>query len=469
MPYDWTPIPLDAKWFANVQETSLTKAHAAVENCFLTEANGVSRFPGLKDFADLPGNERVYLSEFREDLIAVTGAGRVLRADRNGNVEDVTRVPITGGRRPTFSETPEYLAIAAGGQIVAFDGKKTAVLSDNAPLASHVGYVDGYLVANEINSDRFAYSGANQPKSWASLDTFAVSGSPDPVSSLLVTPFREIVVAGPQSIEQYERLSSGDPPFFRRWSLGEGIHKDAAETLCFEDNAVWAVNSKYEFARYSGQTGQSVSDDIGRRLESIDNWTDAWATPILIQGQKFMLLAVPNATNPYGSLGLTLLLDYRQSKWLSLYGWDTAEGRPVRWPGWSYKPLWGRHFVGGQGKIMELTADTHWHAGQPSRMLLRTAPMSELGNVRIDAMRLRLKRGIGSNTAESTIRVRASRDGRPFGNWSRKSFGKAGDATPYVSFGNFGCATVWQFEIEVTDDCDAQLVKWDAQLTKLGP
>lgn len=467
MPAAWTAIPLDAKWFSNVQETSLTKAHAAVENCFLTEANGVSRFPGLKNFVNLPGEERVFLHDFRDDLIAVTGAGRMYRMDKDGNVEDVTQVPISGGRRPTFTETDEYLAVAAGGPIIAFDGQKTTVLSENAPLASHLGSVDNYLLAAEINSDRFQYSNAGAPRQWSSLDTFAASGSPDPVNALLVTDFREVIVGGPRSIEQYERLTTGDPPFFRRWSVGGGIL--APYTMIFEDNAVWAVNQKYEFSRYSGQTGKSVSDDIGRSLEKVDDWTDAWATSLLIEGQKFILLAIPHATNPYGTKGLTLLLDYRQSKWLSLYGWITSDGIPARWPGWSYRPLWKRHFVGGEGKIFELTDSTYWHAGEKARMLIRTAPMSELGSVRIDAIRMRLKRGIGTNTAESYIRLRAARDGKPFGNWVRKGFGKAGQRDMYIEFGGFGCATVWQFEIEVTDDCDTQLVKMDAQITQLGP
>ncbi len=469
MPADWTPIPLNPKWFANVEETALTRAHARIENCFVTEADGVSRFPGLVEFASLPGNEPVYLHDFRDDLIAVTGAGRMYRLDKAAVTEDVTDVPISGGRRPTFTETSEYLLVAAGGPINKFDGRKTSILSEAAPLASHVGSIDNYVLASEIDSDRFAYSNPGAPGRWSPLDVFAASGSPDPVNALVVTPFREVIVAGPKSIEQYERLASGTPPFFRRWSVGEGILDQARYTLCYEDNAVWGVSPKFEFSRYSGQTGKSESDDIGRMLESVDNWDGSWATPMLVEGQKFILLAIPHASNPYGTKGLTLLLDYRQSKWMSLYGWDTALAAPVRWPGVSYRALWGRHFVGGHGKIWELRRGHYWHADRPARMLIRTAPMSELGTVRIDAMRMRMKRGIGSNTSESYIRVRASRDGRPFGRWVRRSFGRAGQVEGYIDFGGFGGATIWQFEVEVTDNCDASLVKWDAQVTRLGP
>lgn len=467
MPADWVPIPLNTKLFQNVQETALTRAFAAVENCFPTEADGISRFPGLAEFATLPNDfSRVYLHDYRNDLMATTAAGRTFRIDKQGRVEDRTGVTITGGMRHTFAKTDSGMLVAAGAQIVEFNGETTKILSEEAPLASHVAVVDNFVLANEVASGRFYHSGAGAYNKWDPLDTFAASGSPDEISALIVTPFREVLVAGPNSIEQFERLPSGDPPFFRRWSVGEGLF--APYTFCFEDNTAWGISEKFELARYSGQTQQSTSDDIGRTLDAIEDWEDAWAQPLQVLGQKFILLQVPNAVNPYGSKGLTFLYDYRQQKWSTLYGWDAEKNLPARWPGWSVYKLWGRVFVGGEGKIYELTPNTYYQGGNLSRMLFRTAHFSELGEMRIDQLRMRFRRGLGTYTSKSKISVRANRDNKGFGSWVRRDFGLRGEREMVIHFGNFGCAHTWQFEVQITDDVPVEIVKMEAQITRLG-
>lgn len=466
MPGKWIPIPLDSKLFLNVHEAVLTRAHAAVENSFVNEAGGHSRFPGLKDFSDLGGAARVYMAEWRGDLIAVTNQGKVYRLDKAGNPTRVQGVPVSGGRRVVFAKTDDELLMAAGGPIIRYAGDKTELFSKDAPNSTHVAFIDGFVVASEVDSGRFQHSSAGNFRTWSALDTFAASGSPDNINSLIVTPFRELLVCGEESIEQFERLPSGDPPFFRRWSVGEGIF--APHTLVFADNAAWGINRKFEFVRFSGQVTQPTSDDIGRSLEAIDDWTDAWAEVIQVIGNKFILLQAPFATNVYGTKGATFLYDFRQQKWGSLYGWDSVTGLPARWPGWSYLSLWGRHFVGGEGRIYELTTDTFWHAGTPARMLGRTAHLSELGEIRIDNLRARLRRGAGTNTSEAIFSIRCRRDSKEWSNWKRKGLGRRGETDMFVEFGGMGAAHTWQWEWVITDDCPVELVKLDAQVTALG-
>jgi hypothetical protein len=38
----------------------------------------------------------------------------------------------------------------------------------------------------------------------------------------------------------------------------------------------------------------------------------------------------------------------------------------------------------------------------------------------------------------------------------------------WIEFGGFGCAQTWQFEVEVTDNCEVEIVKMQTQLTPLG-
>lgn len=470
MATDWVPLPLDKPWFANVDADAVVQFQTAVENGFQNELGGHTRFPGLIERADLGGQAPVYLHDFDGDLIAATN-GQVHRIDRNYTATNVTGVPAAGGRRVIFAKTDQALLLAAGGPIVRLRAATTEPLSSGAPLASHVAWMDGFTIAVEINSQRFFHSGAGTPDQWDPLDTFAADGSPDNINSLIVTPFRELMLGGKDSIEQFERNATGDVPFFRRWSIGDGVK--LPYTIVFADNAVWTINAMTELVRASGQTSQSASSDIGRLLESIDNWEDAWLggypnKPLYTLGQKFIVLQAPNATNVYGTKGVTLVYDIRAKRFFSLYGWDTDIGEPTRWLGWSHWPLWNKVFVGGLGKVYELTTDTYYNGGQLTRWLVRTSHMAAGSGALINNFRLQIKRGGGSNTTAPTVRVRCARDSRPFGPWITRSLGRAGQRLQMLEFGSFGGGSTFQFEISSTDDCGIDLVKAEVKLSPLG-
>src|SRR5207253_2763042 len=156
---------------------------------------------------------------------------------------------------------------------------------------------------------RFFHTAPGVSSSWNPLDVFTAEGKPDDLNALLVTQFREVLMCGEDSIEQFERTQSGDRPFFRRWASGDGLA--FPYTLVEADQGVWGVNKKREFVRFSGQTYQQRSDDVGAVLMAIDDWTDAWASALIVDGQKYILLQAPRAATPYGTRGLTLLYDYR--------------------------------------------------------------------------------------------------------------------------------------------------------------
>ena len=471
MAEQWIPLRIDLGLFENLDEEAVLGYHAAIENGFVNEMGGHTRFPGLIEFVDLGGNARVYLHDLNDDLIAATAKGQIFRIDRAGSVENLTGVPISGGRRVIFARTDTELMMAAGGPIVRLRNLKSELLSSAAPLATHVGWIDGYTLATEINSGRVYYSAVNDPSSWDPLDTMAANGNPDNITNMIITPFREIMLGGSDSMEQFEILSNSDVPFFRRWSVGDGSIIPYA--LIFADNAVWTINNLIEFIRFTGQTSVSSSLEIGRLLEKVDNWDEAWIggypdRPLNTLGQKFILLQIPNATNSYGTKGITLLYDYRKKKWSSLYGWDDLNGTPIRWPGWSHWPLWGRIFVGGEGKIYELKDTTYRNAGATQRWLIRTAYTTAGAQAIIKNFRLRLKRGIGSNTVEPTIGVRCSRDGKAFGPWIRRGLGLTGDRVPYIEFGPFGGAYTFQWEISSSDDAAIDLVAAEVKVEPLG-
>ena len=180
----------------------------------------------------------------------------------------------------------------------------------------------------------------------------------------------------------------------------------------------------------------------------------------------------PNATNRYGTKGVTFAYDYRKKRFTELFGHDERTGQPVRWPGWSHWRMGdktaGRTFVGGEGCIYELVDDSWWHDGRPAVMRLRTSHLMA-GEMRIDDLRLILKRGVGKkNERRPIIRLRAQRDNRTYTRWVERDLGDDAKADLTLTFDGMGTATAWQFEVEVSADVDVVIRSIEMAATRMG-
>ena len=464
-------IELNKKLFKNVDESMLTTTFSALENCFVTESNGLSRFPGLKPFCNFGGKAEFHMNRYGNDMIAVGTDGRSYRVNPEAGTEKISGPFVLGGKRTSFARTRDGLIMAAGAQAINFDGNKNSVLSKNAPLTSFVGYIDGYVLAVENNSGRFQHCKLNKTREWDAEDTFAVDGSPDNIGAMIITPFNEILFSGEESTEQYERYVGGPVPFFRRFAIAEGISEPW--TLCYADNAAWGLNARHEFVRISGQTSQSVGDDIQKDIEerygmsNIGALDKAWASPLFIKGQKFILFQAPVAVNKYGTRGVTLIYDIRRGQWSEIFGWNNELGVPDNWPGRSVFQIWGKTFIGGEGQIYEMSNDVYNNAGMVQRAYVRTAHFDTLGAMRIDAIRMTIKRGPLGQKADPVIMLRTNPDNQGFGNIQYESLGTAGQRDFVIEFGAQGIADTWQFEISVSDDVPFELRRLQASVSKV--
>ena len=474
-PEEWIPLPLDKGLFANVDADAVVSYETALENAFVNELGGISRFPGLVPFADFSttDNSRVHgLRDFEGDLIATTQRGSVFRIGQTGSVTPCTAVPVSGGQRAIMAPTNQELLLAAGGPIVRLRQTTTELLSDEAPNAAYIGWIDGYTVAIEANTFDWFYANPGAVDQWPALNSEAADSTPDNITSFLIDPYRELLFCGPNKIEQWERLTTGTDPFFRRYACGEGVKLPYA--IVWADNAVFTINQKTELVKFNQQVSNNVGGEIGLLLEGIDDWTDSWIggypdRPLNIVGQKFILIQAPNATNEYGTKGVTLIYDYRNKKFFQIYGWDNQQGVPTRWPGWSHWPLWDQVFVGAQGKVYQLTTSTYSNDSNLQRWLVRTSHISQGNEFQITDFRLRLKRGLGSpNATPPTIRVRCRRDAGPFCAWISRDLGAPGDNIQFKNFGPFGTATSFMFEISTADPVAVDLIKAEVKGFEVG-
>lgn len=485
----WADFPWKEPLFTNADESILRAAPAAVENAYANRAGGFTRMPGLFRYTEMPGQGRVYLTRFRNQLIAVTQRGRTYRIANDGTPEDVTGVILSGGRRPIFAATDDSrLVIAAGGPLLELSSPATRLLSPTAPESTHIAYIDGYLIAPEIGSGRFRYCDPGEYTVWNDLSVFSAEGKPDDLNGAIVTPYRELLLTGDESIEQFERMQSGTRPFFRRWTTGEGLAHPY--TLVADVAGTYGVNQRSEFVRFSAQVSREMSSDVALTLDEVDDWTDAWAAALAIDGQRFIVLQAPNAYyEPYDCRGITLLLDYRERRFSFLWGWNDRDGVPARWPGWSIERIGGRTFVGVEDGIAEMSRSARGMLnaasplgtgtiggtptdpdGQTMRTLFRSAHVDTFGPSRIDNVRVRVKRGVGPGyqSERPKIGLRMLRDGRFWTTWTWRDLGRPGERDMPIEFGAQGVGDTWQMEIAVSDATEVQFVGAKIQVERLS-
>ncbi len=461
----WADLEFKEQMFQNIDEAIVSRAMVLVENAYSNQAGGYSRFPGLVDFVTLPG-QRTFVYGWREDLIAVTDLGQIYRISKAGAVQNLTGVPISGGRRPVFSSTEDEMVIAAGGPIIRVAKSRSERLSDDAPESTHVAFIEGYLVAIEPFSGRFWHSEVGQYRTWDRLSVFTAEGKPDDLNACIVTPFNELLLCGKDSIEQFETLANGDRPFYRRWGTGEGLGEPY--TLVADPSGTFGLNASREFVRFQAQVTREEGEQVAAVLERIEDWRDAWATSVSISGERFIILQAPHAPSVYGTAGITLLFDYRRRRWSYLFGWDEDIGAPTRWPGWSYAAVHGRHYVGVPGGVAMLRSDATANLAMPMRSIVRTGHLDKFGASRIDGLRLRFKRGTGPYQGdEPVIGVRAIRDGGDPSAWVFRGVGRPGHDESVLDFGAFGVADTWQFEVAMTDAADYQFARGQVYVERL--
>lgn len=488
---EWADFPISGRMWRSGDETLTTRAMASLENVIPNDAGGHSRFPGLEYFAIFPG-KKVFLRNYKDELYAGTDLGQLWRVSSLGNAVDVTGVPISGGRRWTFSETDDgAMLMAAGGPIIRLSGNTTDALSPAAPETTHVAYIDGYVLALERESNRWQYSNPGEPSVWDPLNVFSANAVGEKANHLIVTPYREIIVGGEKHMEQWETQPNGDQPFARRWTTGQGCKYPY--TLVSDATGTYGVNGRNEFVRFAGQVSQEQSEDIAEALDLIDDWTEAWAAEMTMFGQRMIALVTPNATNLYGTKGVAFAYDYRAHKFMFLYG-PARQGLPTAWPVTSVARAYGRMFAGVPGGVAVFDQDCCQVLGEEQRCLIRTPHVDKFGTSRIDDLRIRLKRGEGIKDRplrrepsspylrenyrqllreaplpqEGMVGLRVNRDNEGWDEWQWEPTGDHGENQMVIRFGGQGCADTWQFELAVSDAVPFELVKMQVYVERLS-
>jgi hypothetical protein len=165
--------------------------------------------------------------------------------------------------------------------------------------AGSVGYLDGYFVFNEPDSQKFWVTSLLDGTSIDPLDFASAEGYPDNVIALIVD-HREIFLFGNNSVEVWYDAGTPDFPLARIQGAFMEVGCAAAYSVAKLDNSVFWLGSDARgrgiVYRANGYTPARISTNaVEYAIQSYGNITDAIAYTYQQDGHPFYVLIFPSA------------------------------------------------------------------------------------------------------------------------------------------------------------------------------
>jgi hypothetical protein len=167
------------------------------------------------------------------------------------------------------------------------------------PGAGSVGYLDGYFVFNEPDSQKFWVTSLLDGTAIDPLDFASAEGYPDDVVALIVD-HREIFLFGNTSVEVWYDAGTPDFPLARIQGAFMEVGCEAAYSVAKLDNSVFWLGSDARgrgiVYRANGYTPARISTNaVEYAIQSYGNITDAIGYTYQQDGHPFYVLIFPSA------------------------------------------------------------------------------------------------------------------------------------------------------------------------------
>jgi hypothetical protein len=274
----------------------------------------------------------------------------------------------TGG---TFTFGTDAMATAGTVHVTFTDNtlysaEKTKFLADtDAPTTvSHVGYIDGYFLGNELNTGRWYFSDATIVANWSALSFASAEGNPDNVVALHVAS-KEVALFGKKSIEFF--YDDGSSPF----SPIMGAFQEKGTIAPY---SIWNFAGTYVFLdderRIVALENRSITPLSGAYdnvVRDIDQVSDAYASGFTLGMSTFYVLSFPSVKRSF-------VLNLTTKTWSEWGSWNAPDYE--LWPGKSYcyATDWELHLIGDNaaGNIYKIRGDYFKWGTDNIRTLIRT-------------------------------------------------------------------------------------------------
>ena len=406
-------------------------------------AGFLNRAPGLRLLATLgTGPIRGLWSPDPNGLYAYVISGNTFyRIDTSYNAEVYGYVSGTGQVSMADNGTQLFIASNPDGYIFNMTTLIFAPITDvDFPGAVTVGYLDGYFVFNEPNSQRVWTTVLLDGSSVDPLDFASAEGSPDGLVSLIID-HREAWLFGTNSVEVWYDAGNAGFPLTRIQGAYNEIGCVAAYSVAKLDNGVFWLGGDARgegiVYRTNGYTGQRISTHaIEWQIQQYGDISDAIGYTYQQDGHAFYVLIFPSA-------GATWVYDVATDNWHERAAWVNGaytRHRSNCQMAFNHEVIVGDY---NDGRVYAFDLNTYADDDQPQRWLRswRALPQDQNTLVRTaqHSLQLDAETGVGVNSGQGDVpqaMLRWSDDGGH--TWSNEHWSSMG------AIGAYGTRTFWR-------------------------
>jgi hypothetical protein len=354
-----------------------------------------------------------------------------------------------GTGQVTMADNGTQMFLACGdaaGTSYIYNNSTTAfaeITDPDFPGASSVGFIDGYFVFSEPDSQKLWVTELLDGTSVDPLDFASAEGAPDDILSVVVSN-REIWVFGTTSTEVWYNAGGPDFPLERIAGAFNELGCAAQYSTAKLSNVVFWLGRNQEgqgiVYRSNGYIGERISTHaVETAIQSYDTIEDAISMVYQQDGHPFYVLTFPSANK-------TWVYDLATGLWHERAGWIASEF--TRHRANCMASFNGKIIVGDyiNGKLYELDLGTYKDDGDVQRWLrswraLQTG-QNNLNRTAQHALQLDCESGVGLVTGQGSdpqVMLRWSDDGGHI--WSNehwRSMGKIGETGRRVIWRRLG-------------------------------
>jgi hypothetical protein len=278
----------------------------------------LQRAPGLRSLVTLGVGPVRGLWTFGDYGYAVSG-NTLYKIDDQWVATAKGTVAGTGPVSMVDNGTQLFIAAGATGYIYNANTDVFAQITDpDFPGATTVGFLDGYFVFNEPNSQKFWVTALLDGTSVDPLDFASAEGSPDDLVSLIVD-HREVWLFGQTSVEVWYNAGLPDFPLARIQGAFNEIGCAAPFSVAKLDNGVFWLGAdargKGIVYRSNGYNGTRISThSVEWQIQQYSDISDATAYTYQQDGHSFYVLNFPSADT-------TWVYDVATQAWHQRAGW----------------------------------------------------------------------------------------------------------------------------------------------------
>jgi hypothetical protein len=268
------------------------------------DAAFLSRAPGLRLLANMGDGPIRGMWQFNGYGYAVSGE-TLYKIDTLWNTTAIGTV--SGSSGPvSMSDNGTQMFIACNGPSFIYNSQTfefKQIDDPDFPGAVTVGYIDGYFVFNEPNSQKVWITSLLDGTSIDPLDFASAEGSPDGLVSLIVD-HREIWLFGTNSVEVWYDSGAADFPLSPVQGAFNEVGCIASFSVAKLDNGIFWLGADARgrgiVYRANGYTAQRISTHaVEWQLQQYENMSDAIAYTYQQDGHSFYVLIFPSANSTW--------------------------------------------------------------------------------------------------------------------------------------------------------------------------